>query len=430
MVGGGTMSIDLSISLKQKLQISQQQIQSLEILTMDNLELGDLMAREYLENPLFERKEGSFVVEKSKQMLEQVETKEEFSPEAYLSQQIPWILYSKEYAEKIHFFIQGLNEDGYYTIPMEDTARHLGLSIEAAQDILLKLQELEPYGVFARNLKECLLIQIKHQYHSNEVLMNIVENYLDEVGKGKISTISRAYDLTTAQVREIIHLIEKLNPRPFAGMGRDTTEYIIPDIIVEFDQEGYHIQMNDGWMEDYSISDYYLQLMKETRDEELFLYFKKHYERAKLLLKNIESRRTTIIAVAEQIVQVQQSYMKKEGPLQVLKMADIADKLQVNVSTVSRAIKGKYLQYPAKIEPMRSFFCTHAVIQSEQGLINQSVVKSRIRELINEERQTKPLSDAQISELLKEEGIQVSRRTVSKYRKEMGVYSSFERRDI
>ena len=307
------MSIDLSISLKQKLQISQHQIQSLEILTLDNLELGELMAREYLENPLFERKEGSFVVEKSKQMLDQIETVEDFSPETYLSQQIPWTTFSKEYALKIQFFMQGLNSDGYYTVSMDDTAKQLGISVEEAQEILLEMQEYEPYGVFARSLKECLLIQIKRQYQNNEVLKNIVENYLDEIGKGKISTISRAYDLSTAQVREIIHLVEKLNPRPFAGMGKDSTEYIIPDIIVEFDSSGYHIQMNDSWMEDYSISDYYLRLMKETKDQELVEYFKKHYERAKLLLKNIESRRSTILAVADQIVQVQLSYMKNEG---------------------------------------------------------------------------------------------------------------------
>ena len=292
------------------------------------------------------------------------------------------------------------------------------------------MQEYEPYGVFARNLKECLLIQIKHLYQNNEILRKIVENHLDEIGKGKISTISRAYSLSTAQVREIIHLIEKLNPRPFAGMGKDATEYIIPDIIVEFDSSGYQIQMNDSWMEDYSISDYYLRLMKETKDKELVEYFKKHYERAKLLLKNIESRRTTILAVADQIVQVQLSYMKNEGELKVLKMADIAEKLNINVSTVSRAIKGKYLQYPAKIEPMRSFFCTHAVIQSEHGLINQMVVKKRMKELIEGERRSHPLSDEQIANLLKEEGIQVSRRAVSKYRKEMGLYSSFERRDL
>ena len=430
MVSGGTMSIDLSISLKQKLQISQQQIQSLEILTLDNLELGELMAREYLENPLFERKEGSFVVEKSIQKMEQMERVEEFSQESYLSQQIPWTTFSKEYALKIQFFMQGLNEDGYYTVSMEDTARQLGISIENAQEILLEMQEYEPYGVFARNLKECLLIQIKHLYQNNEILRKIVENHLDEIGKGKISTISRAYSLSTAQVREIIHLIEKLNPRPFAGMGKDATEYIIPDIIVEFDSSGYQIQMNDSWMEDYSISDYYLRLMKETKDKELVDSFKKHYERAKLLLKNIESRRTTILAVADQIVQVQLSYMKNEGELKVLKMADIAEKLNINVSTVSRAIKGKYLQYPAKIEPMRSFFCTHAVIQSEHGLINQMVVKKRIKELIEGERRSHPLSDEQIANLLKEEGIQVSRRAVSKYRKEMGLYSSFERRDL
>ena len=239
------MSIDLSISLKQKLQISQQQIQSLEILTLDNLELGELMAREYLENPLFERKEGSFVVEKSIQKMEQMERVEEFSQESYLSQQIPWTTFSKEYALKIQFFMQGLNEDGYYTVSMEDTARQLGISIENAQEILLEMQEYEPYGVFARNLKECLLIQIKHLYQNNEILRKIVENHLDEIGKGKISTISRAYSLSTAQVREIIHLIEKLNPRPFAGMGKDATEYIIPDIIVELDSSGYQIQMND-----------------------------------------------------------------------------------------------------------------------------------------------------------------------------------------
>ena len=423
------MSIDLSISLKQKLQISQQQIQSLEILTLDNLELGELIAREYLENPLFERKEGSFVVEKSSHMLEQIETANDFSGEEYVSQQIPWTTLSSEDARIIKFFIQGLNEDGYYTLSMEDTAAQLGITIDKTHEVLEEMQEYEPYGVFARDLKECLLIQIKHKYQDHEILKMIVENYLDEVGKGKISTISRAYGLSTAQVRQIINLIEQLNPRPFAGMGHDSIEYVIPDIIVEFDQSGYHIQMNDSWFEDYGISDYYLKLMRETQDKELSEYFKKHYDRAKLLIKNIESRRKTILSVADQIVQVQERYMKNEGELKVLKMADVAEKLNINVSTVSRAVKGKYLQYPAKIEPMRSFFCTHAVIQSEKGLVNQAVVQNRIREVIQEEDRINPLSDSQISRLLLNEGLRVSRRTVAKYREMMGIYSSFERRD-
>lgn len=423
------MSIDLSISLKQKLQISQQQIQSLEILTMDNLELGELMAREYLENPLFERKEGSLRVDKADQLLNQLETTEKFSVEDYISQQIPWTTFSKAYSKMIEFFIQGLNADGYYTASMDETAKILGISLAKAEDILAEMQTYEPIGVFARDLKECLLIQIEKKYKGHEVLKLIVENYLDEVGKGKISTISRAYNLSTAQTRQIVSLIENLNPRPFAGMSGDTSEYIIPDIIVDFEGDQYHIRMNDLWMEDYSISDYYLKLMKESTDQDLEAYFKSHYERAKLLIRNIESRRNTILAVADQIVLAQASYMKNEGDLQVLKMSDVAERLNLHISTISRAVKGKYLQYPAKIEPMRSFFCTHAVLQSEDGLMNHAVVKKRIREMIIKEKKVKPLSDAAIAKELNKNGIFISRRTVTKYREQMGIHSSYERKE-
>lgn len=427
MHDGGNMGIDLSISLKQKLQISQQQLQSLEILAMDNLELSKLMTREFLENPLFERKEGSFAIEKTANYLEK--TGEEISPEEVIMSQINRTNYSDSEIGVMKYLIAGLDEDGYYSTPLEEVVKNLNVSIQVVKKCLQQLKNVEPAGIFAKDLKECLLLQLERKNQKDHNLITIIELYLEEVGDGKVSTISRACELSTAQVKLYMAQIEQLNPRPLAGISEFVPAYVVPDLIVEFDEDEFSIYLNDEWVEDYGLSDYYLRMMHETKDIELLNYFQEHYDRAKLILKNVQSRRETIISIATYIVENQKKYFLNKGKLETMKMSDVANKLKIHVSTVSRAVKGKYLQYPAGIVALRDLFCTHSVIQSKDGEINSIYIKEKLAMMIKMEQSDKPLSDANLVELFLQEGITLSRRVIAKYREEMGIKSSFQRKD-
>lgn len=427
MHDGGNMGINLSISLKQKLQISQQQLQSLEILAMDNLELSKLMTREFLENPLFERKEGSFVVDKAVNYLEK--PGEEISPEEVIMSQINRKNYSDSEIGVMKYLIAGLDEDGYYSTPLEEVVKNLNVSIQVVEKCLQQLKSVEPAGIFAKDLKECLLLQLERKNQKDSNLITIIELYLEEVGDGKVSTISRACELSTVQVKLYMAQIEQLNPRPLAGLSEFVPAYVVPDLIVEFEENEFSIYLNDEWVEDYGLSDYYLRMMHETKDIELLNYFQEHYDRAKLILKNVQSRRETIISIATYIVENQKNYFLNKGKLETMKMSDVANKLNIHVSTVSRAVKGKYLQYPAGIVALRDLFCTHAVIQSKNGEINSIYVKEKLARIIKTERPEKPLSDANLVELFLQDGITLSRRVIAKYREEMGIKSSFQRKD-
>ena len=427
MHDGGNMGIDLSISLKQKLQISQQQLQSLEILAMDNLELSKLMTREFLENPLFERREGSFVIEKSESYLEK--PGEEVSPEEIIMSQINRSNYSDSEIGVMKYLIAGLDEDGYYSTPLEDVVINLKVKIQVVEKCLLQLKKVEPAGIFAKDLKECLLLQLERKNLKDKNLTMIIESYLEEVGDGKVSTISRECELSTAQVRLYMAQIEQLNPRPLAGISEFVPVYIVPDLIVEFEENEFSIYMNDEWVENYGLSDYYLRMMHETKDQELLNYFQEHYDRAKLILKNVQSRRETIVSIATHIVENQKNYFLNKGKLETMKMSEVANKLNIHVSTVSRAVKGKYLQYPGGTVALRDLFCTHSVIQSIDGEINSIYIKEKLSTMIKSEHSEKPLSDANLVKIFQQDGITLSRRVIAKYREEMGIKSSFQRKN-
>lgn len=427
MHDGGNMGVDLSISLKQTIQISQQQLQSLEILAMDNLELSEMMTREFLENPLFERKEGSFVIEKPGNYLERLE--EEVTAEDIIMSQINRSNYSDTEIGVMKYLIAGLDEDGYYSTPLDLVVGNLSVNKQLVEKCLTQLKKVEPAGIFAKDLKECLLLQLERNNHVDKNLTLIIQQFLTEVGDGKVSTISRECELTTAQVRMYMAQIEQLNPRPLAGISEFTPAYIVPDMIVEFEENEFTIRLNDEWVEDYGLSDYYLRMMRETKDKELQNYFQEHYDRAKLILKNIQSRRETIISITSYIVNNQKKYFLNKGKLETMKMSDVSRKLNIHVSTVSRAVKGKYLQYPGGVVALRDLFCTHSVIQSTNGEINSIYIKEKLAKMIKNEDRKKPLSDSNMVKIFQQEGITLSRRVIAKYREEMGIKGSFDRKD-
>ena len=443
------MEMNYGVSLEQKQQLSQNQIQSLEVLAMDSMELSAFLQDEYLENPLLDYSGDHDMAggrEDIRQTYEQApllertyeDTAEEEDrrrkdipmPEQadiknYILEQIPAGACNRELAE---FMTDCLDDTGFFTTPVEEVAQKTGVSEDEVRWTLKLLQELEPYGIFAPDLQHCLLKQLELQGLKNTMAYKIVENHLQDVADGKISVISRALKLSTAEVRRCIEQIAKLNPRPLGEFGAARMDYVVPDIIFRKENGKWEMELNDGWVEDYHINDYYLRMMKEASDPELSAYFRKKLERVRFVMNSIAQRRQTMMQISGQILKLQEEFLSGTGFLKPMTMTDVADQMGIHTSTVSRAIKGKYIQYPGGTVLMKNLFSTSVSAADGDMSVGVMQIKELIKELIRSEDKKKPYSDQKLVELLKEQGIAVSRRAVAKYREELGIRGSFDRK--
>lgn len=439
------MEVSFGTLLEQKQVLSQSQIQSLEILAMDSIELSRMLHDEYLENPVLEytgnepgpvktqELAGDYAGTPFYQHGEDLNEKNEGNIPAqerdtikpYLLWQLDRSAYTDEEWAAMDYMIDCLEDNGFFETPLEEVALACGITEEQAARCLNDLRQLEPYGIFAEDLKHCLLKQIQVLGMEDTDLWQVVDGYLEAVAGGKISEISRGLGLTTAKVRKCISQIAELNPRPLAGFGTENASYIVPDIILHRENGEWYGELNDSWMEDYKINDYYLKMMKESGDEELVSYFKEKLERVRFLMGSIEQRRQTIMGIVDLIIERQKPFLEGKGPLTPMTMRDAAEALGIHPSTVSRAVRGKYLQYPNGSIFMKSLFTASA--GKEDG-VSAMGVKQTLKELIEGEDHRKPYSDKDLAELLESRGIHISRRAVAKYREEMGIKGSFERR--
>ena len=439
------MEVSFGTLLEQKQVLSQSQIQSLEILAMDSIELSRMLHDEYLENPVLEytgnepgpvktqELAGDYAGTPFYQHGEDLNEKNEGNIPAqerdtikpYLLWQLDRSAYTDEEWAAMDYMIDCLGDNGFFETPLEEVASACGITEEQAARCLNDLRQLEPYGIFAEDLKHCLLKQIQVLGMEDTDLWQVVDGYLEAVAGGKISEISRGLGLTAAKVRKCISQIAELNPRPLAGFGTENASYIVPDIILHRENGEWYGELNDSWMEDYKINDYYLKMMKESGDEELVSYFKEKLERVRFLMGSIEQRRQTIMGIVDLIIERQKPFLEGKGPLTPMTMRDAAEALGIHPSTVSRAVRGKYLQYPNGSIFMKSLFTASA--GKEDG-VSAMGVKQTLKELIEGEDHRKPYSDKDLAELLESRGIHISRRAVAKYREEMGIKGSFERR--
>lgn len=321
-----------------------------------------------------------------------------------------------------------LDDSGFYTTSVDETARLSKMPADVVRKCLEDLKQLEPAGVFAENLQECLLIQLEALKVEEDDLKNIVRFHLDDVIHGRISSITRHLELSSVQVRKYIAFLGTLNPKPLAGFGLGHNSYVVPDIIFEKRRDSWEIVLNDEWIGKYYLNDYYLKMISENNDPELQKYFQTKLERARLILSSIERRKKTILSVSETILDWQSSYFKENGELVPMTMNDVAEKLGIHKSTVSRAVNGKYIQYPGGTVLMKDLFLT-SVTSVKKESMTVPRIKKLLKELIDSEDKQKPYSDQALVNLLKERDVIISRRAITKYREEMGILGSFQRKE-
>lgn len=441
------MEIKTDISLQAKQVLSQVQMQSLNILSMSMTELEEFLQNEEIENPLVEyssgRQEGELPVayreydrfyngasrdgDSRGEIYEADDTEQ--SVENMIMMQLPWKTFTEEQHRIVKFCVHSLDQNGYLTVPPSEIAEALKAEVSEVEYIVSRLKELEPVGIFAFSLEECLVLQVLGM-EQEAALCTIIRNHLQDVADGKISTISRRLKLSSVEVRKLIHVIRNLNPRPLNGYGGDRAQYVFPDIILSYQDGQWSVSLNDKWAGNISINEFYVHMMETAQDEELKNYFEEKLKRARFIMNAVEQRRRTLEGITEGILKRQAGYFLGKEPLKPMTLEEIAAEREIHKSTVSRAIRDKYILTPAGCLLIRDLFTTGISAGGKtREDVSRNTVKSRLKALVDQEDKKHPCSDEQLAKLLEAEGMAISRRTLAKYRMELGIGGAFSRRE-
>lgn len=326
--------------------------------------------------------------------------------------------------------IGNLDDEGYLTASIEELQAMGDWPSTVVEATLARVQQLDPPGIAARDLRECLLLQLEHFEATKTLAYRIVDEHLDLLKSRVHSDIARRCGVRLAEVEAAVETIQSLNPKPGAVYATESPRYIVPDVAVIKDGDVYRVVLNEDGLPKLRISRLYRQMLRSrtelSKDAQDYLQGK--LKAALWLIKSYGQRQRTIQRVAESIVKHQRAFLDDGvAELRPLVLRDVADDIEMHESTVSRVVNGKYINTPQGIYEMRFFF--HSALGHASGTEVSSVsVKEKIRKLIAAEDDRKPLSDARIATALKEDGLQIARRTVAKYREEVGIPASRTRR--
>ena len=449
------LGYELTIEQTQKLSMTPELIQAIQILQFNNQELVDYVQNELLENPVLEAekeydtqevdirekiREADYEEESFKQWEYSPDEDDDYTYEQYVSEedtltdylfmQLQFSNLKGKHAAIGKYIIEAVDDNGYLTASVEEIAQAVKAEIEDVEDTLNFIQTFDPAGIAARNLRECLIIQLASKGLLTDEIEYIIENMLEDLADNKIAHIAKTLNMKNQEVQQIADLIKTLEPKPGRLFSSgETTRYVIPDIFVEKINDEFVVTNNDTSVPKLMVSSYYNKLSAEAdKDEELNKYLNDRFNAAVWLIKSIEQRKQTIYNVASAVVKYQQDFFDKgEKYLKTLTLKQIAEEVGVHESTVSRSINGKYMQSPRGVFELKYFFSS-GVSGGDGAGVSSNSVKSIIKEIINGEDPRKPYSDQDMVEILKEKGIDISRRTVAKYREGMNILSSSKRR--
>lgn len=443
----------LTIEQTQKLTMTPELIQAIRILQFNTQELDSFVQEEILENPVLEFdkkrveslaslqehlsedyedpgfKQWQYSKDKEEYSFEQFTSKEE-TLEDYLLLQLTFSSLKDLDLKVGRFLIEAIDDNGYLTVSCEQVAKAFGTDVEQVSRVLDVIQTFEPVGVGARNLKECLIIQLASKGLLDDAIEYIIINHLEDLGDNKLNKVSKITGIPISQVQMVCDLIRSLEPKPGRSFSTgESIKYIIPDVIVEKINDSYVVVSNESSVPHLKVSSYYSSLAdRHKNDEELAKYLNDRLNSAYWLMKSIEQRKRTIYTVASAVVEHQKEFFEKGSKyLKTLTLKQVAESVGMHESTVSRSVNGKYMQTPRGIFEIKYFFSSGITGQDGEGLSSNSI-KTMIKEIIDSEDSSKPYSDQDIVGFLSEKGIEISRRTVAKYREGMNILSSSKRR--
>jgi len=355
------------------------------------------------------------------------------SLEDHLMEQLRMARLSKEEEVIAQYIIGSLNPDGYFTDPpLAEVAEECEVSLEIAERALKRLQRFDPWGCGARNLQECLLVQAEMQGIDDEMLVKILTEHLSDLEKKNWDKIAKKLKVDVEDVYEAAKDIQSLDPRPGREFSTEQPQYITPDVYIHKVGDKYFVAVNDDGMPKLRISRYYLETMKDKDKDNKAAreYVQERLRSAKWLIDSIQQRQRTIIKVTESILKFQRDFFEKgAGCLKPLILRDVANDIGMHESTISRATANKYVHTPQGLFELKYFFNIGINREGGQDDIASESVKGFIKTLVGAENSKNPYSDQKIVELLRQKHqIEIARRTVAKYREQLGILPSGQRK--
>jgi RNA polymerase sigma-54 factor len=318
--------------------------------------------------------------------------------------------------------IGSLNDDAYLGSPLEELAAASGLPLADLEAGLKAVQGLEPAGVGARDLRECLLLQLARRGQGDSLEAGVVRDHLDALGRHKFNDIARAFGVYPDEIQDAAENIAKLDPRPGRRFASVAGMYVVPEVFVHRAGDDFVVTTNKDHLPRLRISNAYKDLLAQASSSaEVREYLRERIRDGKFLLKSLGLRERTIESIAREIVRRQREFFERgRGALRPLTMNQVAEVVGVHETTVSRAVSGKYMDTPQGLVEMRAFFSSGVGTADGDGMAAAGV-KELIGQMVKDEEPTKPVSDDEIARRLAEKGIKIARRTVAKYRGEMNI---------
>lgn len=424
----------------QKLAMTQQLQQSIQVLQYNTEELQTFIENKALENPLIElqnnvndytysgNSSGQYNNEKESNLMNQIPDRSLSLFESLIDQ--IHLNYRDTFLRKLVLFLaEFIDLNGYLKISLEKAAEQTSADPIQMLDALVLLQQLDPAGVGARDLKECLLLQIERDDHSPALAYIILEEEFDAFANRKWAVISKKFDIELSEVQEVFDYVQTLTPSPGSIFGSTTGLYIRPDLKVKIVDGLPVVVSNKEGLPTIRFQQSYFRKMEKTADPEVQEYISEKKKEFEWLQKTIVQRGDTILRVGTEIVERQQEFfLKPERPLKPMTLKEIAQKLDIHESTVSRTVNGKYLETEFGSFELRSFFSQGLASSDDGEDTSVSDVKRQIKQLIEQEDKAKPISDQKLVEKLNENNIEIARRTVAKYREAMNIPPSSKRK--
>lgn len=332
--------------------------------------------------------------------------------------------------------VDAVDETGYLTVPLEDILESIGdeeIDIDEVEAVLKRIQRFDPVGVAAKDLRDCLLIQLSQFDKTTPWLEEarlIISDHLDLLANHDFRTLMRVTRLKEGVLKEAVNLIQSLDPRPGQSIQTGEPEYVIPDVLVRKHNGHWTVELNSDSIPRLQINQHYASMCNNARNDGDSQFIRSNLQDAKWLIKSLESRNDTLLRVSRCIVEQQQAFFEQgEEYMKPMVLADIAQAVEMHESTISRVTTQKYLHSPRGIFELKYFFSSHVNTEGG-GEASSTAIRALVKKLIAAENPAKPLSDSKLTCLLSEQGIMVARRTVAKYRESLSIPPSNQRKQL
>ena len=419
-----------------KLRLTPQMRLAISLLQMPLVKLKEFVEKQVEENPLLNMESVKppkevnydYTSEVDQNYKESLITKPTTLQDHLLSQ-LQLLADSDDVREIGELIIGNINDDGYLGCPIEDIkpgSRKITQS--EVETVLSLIQSFDPIGVGARDLRECLLLQLRSKGQNDSLVCQIVDKYLPNLQNKRYDYIAKRLKVPVEKIKESMKEIANLEPKPGRSFGTERPVYLIPDAIVRKNKDGYELIPNDWELPRITLNEKYKKMLQQKdAPEDAKVYLTERLKAARSLINAISKRRETIQQVTETIVSIQNGLLENGATdFKPMTLEQIAKRIGKHKSTVSRAVAGKYLQTPQGIFELRSFLSSR-VKQENGDFLSSKAIKSRMKDLIENENKEKPLTDQEIVDLFKKDGTSISRRTVAKYRNQLKILSSKSR---